>query len=115
MNRLKDCLRCCNLESAEEFLNKSLLSIKQVDPEFNLFSKRLMIVRALYLKLSPVLIYGWLDDLGSEEIDNIISACATNDQILIAYSKKHSVISRFSSNIGTSQLYNLGLVSRSNQ
>ena len=36
----------------------------------------------MYLKLSPVLIYGWLDDLGLDEIENIISSCA----LIIKYS-----------------------------
>ena len=34
-----------------------------------------------------MLIYGWLDDLGSDEIDNVIGNCAANNQILIAYSE----------------------------
>ena len=113
MPYLQKCLGCLNLESTDEFLAKSLLSIKQINPNFQVFSKRLMITRALYLKLSPVLVYGWLDDLNSEEISSIISVCSENNQILIAYSRKESVISKFSSNISTSQLYDLGLVSRS--
>ena len=110
---LQECLNCCKLELTREFLNKSLLSIKQTHPDFDLFGKRLMITRAMYLKLSPVLIYGWLDDLGLDEIENIISSCATNNQILIVYSRNQNVISKFSTNINTSKLYELGLVPRS--
>ena len=92
---MSECLQAVGLESSDTLLNTDIIEYLKRSPTKLQVGKRLMICRAFYLRLSPIIIDGWLDLFDPEVASSMLSHCKLNRIILIANSHQPSACSLF--------------------
>lgn len=92
---ISECLQAVGLESNDKFLNTEIIEFLQRSNPKSQIGKRLMLCRALYLKLSPIIIDGWLDYFEPQITSSVLSHCRLHELIVIASVNKPSTCSLF--------------------
>lgn len=90
-----ECLLVCGISESIDILESLAYLAIQASPSQNAMKAKIMICRSLYMRFSPILIYGWFDYLPLNVCSSIIDFCHIHNLLLICYSERQDIMLLF--------------------